>query len=158
MVSKKLPLSILTDFEELSVYDCRIQPTKTDKAATARLLYFTYPDYTQRWEDIATIFSREAILAGSFDAYAESMKRKKGTLEVDTAFLKEIESWRVLLARHMALRNPQLTQDLANGKTVHEQMTLQRQIHAADRQIDQLIYQLYGLTAEEINIVEQATQ
>jgi len=37
-------------------------------------------------------------------------------------------------------------------------MTLQRQIHAADRQIDQLIYQLYGLTAEEINIVEQATQ
>ena len=67
-----------------------------------------------RWEDIATIFSREAILTGSFDAYAESMKRKKGTLEVDTAFLKEIESWRVLLARHLALRNPQLTQRQLN--------------------------------------------
>ena len=45
--SAKLPLSILTDFEELSVYDCRIQPVKTDQAATARLLYFTYPDYAQ---------------------------------------------------------------------------------------------------------------
>jgi hypothetical protein len=113
--SAKLPLSILTDFEELSVYDCRIQPTKTDKAATARLLYFTYPDYAQRWEDNTTIFSREAILTGSFDTYAESMKRKKGTLEVDTAFLKEIESWRVLLARHLALRNPQLTQRQLNS-------------------------------------------
>jgi hypothetical protein len=112
--SAKLPLSILTDFEELSVYDCRIQPVKTDHAATARLLYFTYPDYAQRWEDIANIFSREAILTGSFDAYADSMKRKKGTLEVDTAFLKEIESWRALLARHMALRNPQLTQRQLN--------------------------------------------
>ena len=112
--SAKLPLSILTDFEELSVYDCRIQPAKTDKAATARLLYFTYPDYAEHWEDIATLFSREAILTGSFDAYAESMKRKKGTLEVDAAFLKEIESWRTLLARHMALRNPQLTQRQLN--------------------------------------------
>ena len=31
--SAKLPLSILTDFEELAVYDCRIKPEKTDKAS-----------------------------------------------------------------------------------------------------------------------------
>jgi len=29
--SAKLPLSILTDFEELAVYDCRIRPTDKDK-------------------------------------------------------------------------------------------------------------------------------
>ncbi len=28
--SAKLPLSILTDFEELAVYDCRVRPVKTD--------------------------------------------------------------------------------------------------------------------------------
>jgi len=27
--SAKLPLSLLTDFEEFAVYDCRIKPTKT---------------------------------------------------------------------------------------------------------------------------------
>ena len=37
--SAKLPVSILTDFEELAVYDCRIRPVKTDRAATARVLY-----------------------------------------------------------------------------------------------------------------------
>ena len=32
-----------------------------------------------------------------------------------------------------------------------------RQIDATDRRIDQLVYELYGLTDEEIGIVEQAT-
>ena len=33
----------------------------------------------------------------------------------------------------------------------------QRQIEATDRQIDRLVYELYGLTEEEIEIVEGAT-
>ena len=33
---------------------------------------------------------------------------------------------------------------------------LQREIEATDRQIDQLVYELYGLTEEEIKIVEEA--
>ena len=46
--SAKLPLSILTDFEEFAVYDSRIKPLKTDKSSTARILYFTYKDYFER--------------------------------------------------------------------------------------------------------------
>ena len=42
-------------------------------------------------------------------------------------------------------------------KTPHEKESLQRQIVAADGEIDQLVYQLYGLTDEEIRIVEEAT-
>jgi hypothetical protein len=34
---------------------------------------------------------------------------------------------------------------------------IQREIDATDRQIDQLVYQLYGLTDDEIRIVEEAT-
>jgi len=40
--------------------------------------------------------------------------------------------------------------------TAHEKTVLERQIAAADRQIDLLVYELYGLTEEEITIVEQA--
>jgi hypothetical protein len=32
---------------------------------------------------------------------------------------------------------------------------LKRQIEATDRQIDRLVYELYGLTAEEIKIGEE---
>jgi len=107
--SNKLPLSILTDFEELAVYDCRVKPVKTDKASAARTMFLTFDEYAERWDEIADIFSREAVLKGSFDRYAETAKAKRGTEEVDTAFLKEIESWRDALARNFALRNPGLT-------------------------------------------------
>ena len=42
----------------------------------------------------------------------------------------------------------------AAAKTPHEQTVLQAQIDATDRQIDRLVYELYGLTEEEIGIVE----
>jgi hypothetical protein len=44
----------------------------------------------------------------------------------------------------------------ANGE--HERTMLQRQIEATDRQIDALVYELYGLTEEEIRIVEEAAK
>ena len=43
-------------------------------------------------------------------------------------------------------------------KSAHEQTALQRQIEAVDAQIDRLVYELYGLTDDEIEIVEQATR
>jgi hypothetical protein len=108
--SGKLPLSVLSDFQEFVVYDCRVKPAPADKASTARTLYVPYTDYEECWDEIAGVFSREAIYQGTFDAYAESTKAKKGTAEVDKAFLGEIESWRDSLARNIALRNPALSQ------------------------------------------------
>jgi len=107
--SAKLPLSILTDFHEFAVYDCTKKPDPTDTAATCRILYLTCEDYAKRWEEIAELFSPEAIQRGAFDKHAASAK-KKGTTTVDDAFLKEIETWRDLLAHNLALRNPGLTQ------------------------------------------------
>ena len=46
---------------------------------------------------------------------------------------------------------------MSAAKTGHEQEVLQRQIGATDAQIDRLVYELYGLTAEEIKIVEGAS-
>jgi len=47
-----------------------------------------------------------------------------------------------------------LHKDLSKAKTPHEQESLQRQIAATDKQIDVLVYKLYGLTEEEVRIVE----
>ncbi len=112
--SAKLPLSILTDFEEFAVYDCRVRPVKNDNAAKARTLYITYDQYLDKWDEISSVFSREAVLKGSFDQYADSYKAKRGTAQVDDAFLAEIEVWRGNLARNLALRNPNLNQRQLN--------------------------------------------
>jgi type I restriction-modification system DNA methylase subunit len=106
--SAKLPLSILTDFEEFAVFECRSRPKLTDKPGTGRILYLTYTDYADRWAEIEDVFAKESILKGSFDKYVVSLK-KRGTSEVDSEFLTEIEGWRDMLARNIALRNPDLT-------------------------------------------------
>ncbi len=41
--------------------------------------------------------------------------------------------------------------------TAHEKTMLQRQITATDHQINHIVYALYGLTSEEIQIVEGST-
>ncbi len=107
--SAKLPLGILTNFKEFAVYDCRIDPVKDDKASTARISYFIYKDYPQQWDYLVSVFSKESVLKGSFDKYAESSKLKRGTATVDEKFLKEIESWRSGLAHKIAIRNTKLT-------------------------------------------------
>jgi hypothetical protein len=49
-----------------------------------------------------------------------------------------------------------LHKDLPKAKTPQEQESIQRQLAATDRQIDMLVYELYGLTDDEIRIVEGA--
>jgi hypothetical protein len=43
---------------------------------------------------------------------------------------------------------------LAAARTPQEKVVLERRIAATDREIDQLVYELYGLTAAEIRLVE----
>ena len=112
--SAKLALSILTDFEELGVYDCASRPRPSDKASHARIQYFRFTEYPDRWQEIWDVFSREAVWSGAFDQYAAS-KRKRGTSEVDNEFLKDIEGWRDVLARNLALRNGDLSVDDLNA-------------------------------------------
>ncbi|HEX42441.1 MAG TPA: restriction endonuclease subunit M [Phycisphaerales bacterium] len=124
--SAKLPLSILTDFEEFAVYDCRRRPQSGDKVGVGRVMYLTFDQYPERFDEIHAVFARESVLRGSFDRYAEETTGKRGTSEVDAEFLKEIEGWRDVLARVVALRNPALS--------VHELN------FAVQRTIDRIIF------------------
>ncbi|MBU4405046.1 MAG: N-6 DNA methylase, partial [Acidobacteria bacterium] len=96
-----------------------------DKASYGRIQYFRSEEYPDRWRELWDIFSREAVWAGAYDKFAAS-KRKRGTSEVDSEFLKEIEGWRESLARNIALRNLYLGYDDLNT--------------AVQRTIDRLIF------------------
>ena len=51
-----------------------------------------------------------------------------------------------------------LVPKLRVAKNEAERATLQNAVTATDQQIDALVYELYGLTAEEIRIVESASK
>ncbi len=133
--SAKIALSILTDFEELSVYECVLRPYPSDKASHARIEHLNYKEYPDGWRKLWDVYSREAVWSGAFDQYAAS-KRKRGTSEVDAEFLKEIEGWRDVLARNIAIRNEEISNDDLNAAV---QITIDRIIFlrmAEDRGIE----------------------
>lgn len=121
--SAKLPVSILTDFEEFAVYDTRVRPTAADTASTARTMYFTMEDYAARWDELVEVFSPDGIRRGGLDKYAKPLSKRRGSTQVDDAFLHEMQVWRETLARNIALRNPSLSVDELNFAV---QMTIDR--------------------------------
>jgi predicted type IV restriction endonuclease len=54
----KLPISVVTDFEEFAIYDCTKKPLKSDKASKGRQHYFTYKDYLKDFDFFWNTFSR----------------------------------------------------------------------------------------------------
>jgi hypothetical protein len=105
--SAQLPIGVLTDFEELAIYECRREPLATDSADTARLKYFRCDEYVERWDEIESLLSRDAVLAGSLERAVPPELRDARS--VDDAFLAEIDSWRRDVARDLAARNVDLT-------------------------------------------------
>jgi len=102
--SGSVPLSILTNFKELIVYDCRQKPKKGERAARFIRLKIGYEDYkTEKWDEIVRLFHRDEVANGSLDRFAE--KEKRGALPVGATFLNDIELSRKELARNLAQRN-----------------------------------------------------
>lgn len=117
--SAKMPISVITDFEEFAIYDCTNKPKPTDKASNGRIKYLTYSEYLKEFDFIWNTFSKEKVLKGSFDKYITSDKNKKGTTTVDKEFLQSLDKWRVELALNIALRNKDIDEDELNFVVQH---------------------------------------
>jgi len=143
--SAKLPISIITDFEEFAIYDCTKKPLPTDKASVARIKYLTFKDYLKEFDFLWDTFSKEKVLRGSFDKFVEGNASKKGTATVDKEFLQSLDSWRTYLATSISRNNKQLDEDEINFAV---QQTIDRIIFlriAEDRSVEP-----YGTLKEAI--------
>lgn len=143
--SAKLPVSIITDFEEFSIYDCTKKPMPTDKASVARIKYITFKDYLKEFDFLWDTFSKERVLKGSFDKFIQGNLNKKGTATVDKEFLQSLDSWRTYLATSISWNNKQLDEDELNFVV---QQTIDRIIFlriAEDRSVEP-----YGTLKEAI--------
>lgn len=110
----KLPISIITNFEELAIYDCTKKPLVNDKASTARISYFRFDQYVQEFDFLWDTFSKNQALRGAFDKYIQSSANKKGTATVDVSFLQSLNSWRNYLATSISWNNKELDEDEIN--------------------------------------------
>ena len=117
--SAKTRISVLTDFEELAVYDCINKPKPTDKASAGRIRYIVYSDYAKEFDFLWDTFSKECVLKGSLDKYTKNDKDKRRTNSVDKDFLDSLDKWRIELAKSIARRNNDITEDELNFVVQH---------------------------------------
>ncbi len=138
--STSTTVSVLTDFAEFHIIDCRRKPENVDAIVMyAGLKRYTYKDYLDRdkFGEIYWTFSHEAVQEGKLKAYRKSLPKPKGKTKqlkligdalapVDDAFLAELDEHRRTLASEFRKSNPDLTP---------EQLT-----EAAQKVLDRLVF------------------
>lgn len=121
--SAKAALSILTNFNELYVIDCRFEPNITT-AASHIDKKFHFSDFADKdkFGEIYYLFGREAVENGAIERYAESLQKPKGKAvkrrlsgdnyqHVDERFLVLLEGYREDLAKMFKRKNAELDSD-----------------------------------------------
>jgi type I restriction-modification system DNA methylase subunit len=110
----RLSISVLTNFEKLVIYDCRVRPKSEDDTHVARLKVYDYGEYVDKFDEIYEQLSRETVYSGQFDELFDIEDEREGTEPFDEYFLRQIERWREWLAQDIFQHNPTLTQTELN--------------------------------------------
>ncbi|WP_180950521.1 Eco57I restriction-modification methylase domain-containing protein [Corynebacterium riegelii] len=108
--SLSLPVAVLTNFENLIVFDATVEPQECDDARVARLPggVFSYKDFVSRFEELWTYLSFESLYgAGIAEVYGYELP-PRGESPFDRAFLADVRNWRVSIANNVAASNPDL--------------------------------------------------
>ncbi|WP_159981096.1 MULTISPECIES: Eco57I restriction-modification methylase domain-containing protein [unclassified Novosphingobium] len=106
--SGSLPISILTNFRQLAVYDCRPVPAEGEAAHVARLLLVECEDFEHRFDELWDLFSRETIYNGAFDERFSVGATRLGAAQFDDLFLAQVQHWRSILAVDIHRSRPEL--------------------------------------------------
>ncbi len=112
--SAKMPVSIITDFEECAIYDCSKRPLPSDKPAVGRLRYLNFRQYLTEFDFLWDTFSKERVLQGGLDRFVQSDTARRGTSGVDKAFLQSLDNWRKYLATNISWNNKNLDEEEVN--------------------------------------------
>ncbi|MEK6615215.1 MAG: methyltransferase, partial [Bacteroidota bacterium] len=114
----RLKISILTDFEELSIYNTTTLPKLTDKPHIARIKYIPFTDYLKEFDFIWDNLAKENVLNGSINKLLK-LQINGHTETVDKIFVKSLDEWREILAESIAKNNLNLNEEEVNFCVQH---------------------------------------
>jgi adenine-specific DNA-methyltransferase len=104
-------VSVLTDFQELVIVDCRFMPD-FDTILSNKIKYYSYKQFKdiEVFSEVYWLFSREAVEAGNLKTYVEELPKPKsgaskqfkmfgGGQSIDDTFLTYIDTIRLEIAQ-----------------------------------------------------------
>jgi type I restriction-modification system DNA methylase subunit len=106
----RLPISVLSNFDKLVIYDCTPRPHHTDDPSVGRLKVYDHTEYVAAFDELYERLSRDAVYSGHFDTLFPRDTERVGTEAFDDYFLRQIEGGRAALSHSLAVRNPRLSE------------------------------------------------
>ena len=96
-------LAILTNFENLLIYDTTNKPEEGDSASTSLYKKYYYEDYVDKFQEIADLISRDNVYSGKYDEFVKSNLQSDArySTEIDETFLKQINKWRLEIGTYL---------------------------------------------------------
>ncbi|MED0827671.1 Eco57I restriction-modification methylase domain-containing protein [Bacillus pacificus] len=106
-VTARHQIAILTNFENLYIYDTTVTPKEEDSPQVALLKRYHFSQYIDKWDEIKSIISKEAVYSSNFDEKIGNLVVNRDVVTVDSLFLKQINQWRVSLANNLYSVHPE---------------------------------------------------
>lgn len=113
----KLKISVLSNFEYTAIYDCSNQVDENDQVSNSRIKLYHYTDLINSLDEIKKLIGREGVYSGQFDSEWSSIENKISKFSVDDLFLKQINEWRLLLAKEFISIKKELNEEKLNDLT-----------------------------------------
>lgn len=108
--SLSLPASILTNFNELIIFDTRTAPLADDNADVAIIPggHFGFEEFVTRFDELWNLASFESLQNKGLEGVYGYKRPPRGDSPFDQRFLAEFRKWRRLLAQTIADENTSL--------------------------------------------------
>lgn len=106
---------VLSNFENLSIYDCGYRPTEKQGPAFARISCYHFDELVEHFDEIYALLSREAVANGSLESV--DARERVAKVPFDDLFLSQITSWRGDIALDICTHYKDAEQDCVNKFT-----------------------------------------
>ena len=99
----KHKISVLTNFENLLIYDTTNRPKEGDLATTSLYRCYYYLEYLDKYSEIYSLLSRESVYSGEFDKFVNGNFQNvdRYAKEIDELFLEQINQWRLEIGKYL---------------------------------------------------------
>lgn len=103
----KHKLSILTNFENMMIYDVTNQPMDGDSVRVSLYKKYHYLEYLEKYAEINKLISRKNVYSGEFDQFVNENfpNVDRYSTEVDEVFLQQINGWRLEIGEYLYNRH-----------------------------------------------------
>ena len=113
----KLKISVLSNFEYLSIYDCSSPVQEKELANHSLIKIYHYTEYVEKFDEIKKLLGRDSVYTGSFDKTWSHIEDKIKKFSVDDLFLGQINEWRKRLAKNFIAIKPEINDIELNDLT-----------------------------------------